>query len=384
MIRVICKSFMPVYFLTNSIIYFIGIFHLKKENIFCFEKSKLTTPSNINTIFFGKTGILCENNYEINGYHPIYISSHRTNNISYRTYNSNQYKEMNSQLLKYYKNYLYKCQNDSFNPDFNPRHALRVDLSKYNINKTNHESNECITMFLECLLSCNNVEKYNTEIFGNSLDTSIFRNMNWDIKSYRFNNINNKEQDINCSYNYSNLDQINGDNNKYIYDNKNIVDRNINDIYPNNYYKITESINNEINMQNKPIISRFNSKFYLNQIKKRNIDSTNMSEFSNTSNFIQNDISQSHIISYKLRIYKRFIKNGSLNCSAIAFNFITKELKFMTKGIPEEILDKCDVSTIPDNFENTVSIFRRKGFIIIICACKLISIEDYKDSNSID
>ena len=383
-IRVICKSFMPVYFLTNSIIYFIGIFHLKKENIFCFEKSKLTTPSNINTIFFGKTGILCENNYEINGYHPIYISSHRTNNISYRTYNSNQYKEMNSQLLKYYKNYLYKCQNDSFNPDFNPRHALRVDLSKYNINKTNHESNECITMFLECLLSCNNVEKYNTEIFGNSLDTSIFRNMNWDIKSYRFNNINNKEQDINCSYNYSNLDQINGDNNKYIYDNKNIVDRNINDIYPNNYYKITESINNEINMQNKPIISRFNSKFYLNQIKKRNIDSTNMSEFSNTSNFIQNDISQSHIISYKLRIYKRFIKNGSLNCSAIAFNFITKELKFMTKGIPEEILDKCDVSTIPDNFENTISIFRRKGFIIIICACKLISIEDYKDSNSID
>ena len=56
----------------------------------------------------------------------------------------------------------------------------------------------------------------------------------------------------------------------------------------------------------------------------------------------------------------------------------------MTKGIPEEILDKCDVSTIPDNFENTISIFRRKGFIIIICACKLISIEDYKDSNSID
>ena len=383
-IRVICKSFMPVYFLTNSIIYFIGIFHLKKENIFCYEKSKLTTPSNINTIFFGKTGILCENNYEINGYHPIYINSHRSNNISYRTYNANQCKEMNSQLLKYYKNYLYKCQNNSFNQDFNPRQALRVDLNKYNINRTIHESNECITMFLECLLSCNNVEKYNTEIFGNSLDTSIFRNMNWDIKSYRFNNINKKEQDINYSNNYSDLDQINNDNNNSPYDNKNIVDRNINDIYPNNYYKITESIiNNEINMQNKPIISRFNSKFYLNQIKKKNIDSTNISEFSNASNFIQNDISQSHIISYKLRIYKRFIKNGSLSSSAIVFNFITKELKFMTKGIPEEILDKCDKSTIPDKFDNTVSVYRRKGFIIIICACKIISIEDYKDSNSI-
>ena len=385
-IRVVCKSFMPVYFLTNSIIYFLGVFHLKKENIFCFEKSKLTTPSNINTIFFGKTGILCENNFEINGYHPIYINSYRTNNISYRTYNSNQNKEMNSQLLKYYKNYLYKCQNNSSDQDFNPRHALRVDLNKYSINKNIHESNECITMFLECLLSCNNLEKYNTEIFGNSLDTSIFKNMNWDIKSYRF-NINNKEQDINYLNNYSNLKQINYDNNnKYIYDNKNIIDRNINDIYPNNYYKITESINNEINKKNKPIISRFNSKFYLNQIKKKNIDSTNVSEFSvsNSSNIIQDDISQSHIISYKLRIYKRFIKNGSLNTSAIVFNFITKELKFMTKGIPEEILDKCDKSTIPENFENAISVFRRKGFIIIICASKLISIEDYKDSNSID
>ena len=182
--------------MTNSIIYFIGLFHLKNENIFCFEKSKLTSPSNINTIFFGKTGILCENNYEINGYHPISINTHRSNSIGFRTYKSNQYKEMNSQLLKYYKDYLFKCQNNIFNQDFNPRHALRVDLNQYNLNKTIQESNECITLFLECLLCCNNVEKYNQEIFGNSVETNIFKNMKWDIKSYRFNNnFNNKEQD---------------------------------------------------------------------------------------------------------------------------------------------------------------------------------------------
>ncbi len=56
---------MPVFFLTNSIIYFIGLFHLKNEKIFCFEKSRLTTPSNIDTIFFGKTDILCDNTFEI-------------------------------------------------------------------------------------------------------------------------------------------------------------------------------------------------------------------------------------------------------------------------------------------------------------------------------
>ena len=116
---------MPVYFITNSIIYFMGIFHLKNENIFCFEKSKLISPSRIDTIFFSKTGILCENNFEINGYHPIYINPHRTNSISYRTYKENQYKEMNSQLLKYYKGYLDKRRNEPFNQDFNLRQVIK-------------------------------------------------------------------------------------------------------------------------------------------------------------------------------------------------------------------------------------------------------------------
>ena len=392
LIRLLCKSFMPVYFLTNSIIYFIGLFHLKSENIFCFEKSKLTVPSKINTIFFGKTGILCENSYEINGYHPIYINSHRGNSISFRTYKSTQYKEMNSQLLNYYKEYLFKCQNNSFNLDFNPRHGLRGDINHYSSNKNNTESNECITLFLECLLSCNNIEKYNTDIFGNYVETSFFKNMKWDIKSYRFNNNmnNNKNDDIN---NYPYINEINNENSTYICDNKNIIDRNINDIYPNNYYKITESYKKEKKIENRPILSRFNSKFYINQMKKKsgetnNSSNNNVSEFSLSSNpisnFIQNDISKSHIISYKLRIYKRFIKSGSLNSSAIVFNFITKELRFMTKGIPEEILDKCDKNSIPDNFDNVISIYRRKGFIIIICASKIISVEEYKDSNNIE
>ena len=374
---------MPVFFLTNSIIYFIGLFHLKNEKIFCFEKSRLTTPSNIDTIFFGKTDILCDNTFEINGYHPIYVNPHRTNSISFRTYKINQSKEMNSQLLKYYKDYLHKCQNNTLNPDFNIRQEIRVEKNQIN-NKINQESNECITLFLECLLSCNNIEKYNTELFGNSIETAIFKNMKWDLKSYRFNNnIDSKNKDFKDDY----FKGTSNDNLNYNYDyNLNLIDRNINDIYPNNYYKITESLNNEIELQNKPIITRFNSKYYLGQIKKKNTN-TNVSEFSvesNFSNYIKNDISKSNIASYKLRIYKKFIKNGTLDSSAIVYNFITKELRFMTKGIPEEILEKCNNSTIPDNFHNVISLYRRKGFIIIICASKIISIDDYKESNTIE
>ena len=381
-VRVICKSFMPVFFVTNSIIYFVGIFHLKNENILCFEKSKLTSPSKINTIFFGKTGILCENTFDISGLHPIYINPHRPNSISYRTYKVNQYKEMNYQLLKFYKDYLEKCQNLTIQ-DFNPRQALKIERGQSNIDKINQESNECITLFLECLLSCNNIEKYNTDIFGNSVETAIFKNMKWDMKSYRFNNENNKDQEINyATKNLFSNKNTNGSNKNSLDNNKNIIDNNINDIYPNNYYKITESFNNEIELPSKPIITRFNSKYYLEQMKKKNTNTN--SEFSISPNFIKIDISQTQIISYKLRIYKRFIKSGSLNSSAIVFNFITKELKFMTKGIPEDILDKCDKLSIPDNFDNLISLLRRRGFIIIVCASKIINIDEYKDSNSIE
>jgi magnesium-transporting ATPase (P-type) len=367
-----------------------GIFHLKNENIFCFEKSKLISPSRINTIFFSKTGILCENNFEINGYHPIYINPHRANSISYRTYKENQYKEMNSQLLKYYKGYLEKRRNDPFNHDTNLRHALRVERNQLFMDKMSKESCECTTIFLECLLSCNNIEKYNTEIFGNSIEIDIFKNMNWDIKSYRFNNNNISDKSDGSSYSnsFSYLSQSIGENKKYYYDEKfNLIDKNINDIYPNNYYKITESIKNESQIQLKPVITRLNTKFYLEQMKKKGSINSNISEFSvtpNSSNFIKKNISESHIVSYKLRIYKRFIKNGTLTTSAIVYNFITKELRFMTKGIPEEVLDKCDKTTIPENFDNVISIYRRQGFILVICACKIIDIDEYKDSNSID
>ena len=366
LIRVLCKSFLPSYFLTNSIILILSMYHLTKENIFSFEKSRVLYSSNIDTIFFSKTGTLCENNLEINGYHPVYINPYKSKSISYRTYKKSQCKEMNSQLLKYYKDYLFKNQNNSFNQDFNLRHALRMEHNQLNIDKINKESCEFTTLFLECLLSCNNLEKYNIEIFGNFIETSIFKNMGWDIKQ---NNIHYDENNINdCSSSSMNIS-----NNKNYYRN---------DIYPNNYYKITESKNNELLQPFNPYITRNNTNNYYDQVKT--LASKHKLEESKSNNFIKNDISQSHINSYKLRIYKKFIKNNSLNSSAIVYNFITKELRFMTKGMPEDILDKCNNSTLPENFDKIISLYRKYGLIIIICATKIINIETYKDSNPIE
>ena len=359
--KLLSKSSMPAYFFTKSLILMLSIINLKKDNIFCFEKSKILKTCEINSIFMGKTGILCDDNLKINCFHPIYFNPYKSNKINYRNYKVNQNKEMNYQLLKYYKDYIIKKQNN----DSNIQQDFKLHNSQLNKDKIKKESCKYIALFLECLLSCNNLEKVNIELFGNPIEKEIFLNMKWDIKTYIYNNLSEIILD----------DEIpldNEINNNYYYDNKsNIIINNINDIYPNNYYKITESIKNEKESE-KPKMSKTNLYNNLRQSIKIKLN----------SDFDKNNIF--HFKSYKLRILKRYIKPGTLNSSAIVYNFLTKDLKFMTKGIPEDILDKCDSTTLPDNFNNIISLYRKNGCIIIICAYKIINKDDYKDTNSID
>ena len=376
--KLLSKSSMPVYFLTRSLLIMLSIINLKKDNIFCFEKSKIYTAHSINTIVFDKTGILCENKFKINSFHPIYLNPHKSNKINYKNYNSNQNKEMNSQLIKYYKDYIYKKNNIhinnniTINNDINIQHDSELNYNKLKSDTIKKESYKYTTLFLECLLSCNTLEKYNIEIFGNPIEKEIFLNMKWDIKTYNYKNDLSKiilEDDISYESEINNF-----------YDNKsNLVVNNLNDIYPNNYYKITESLKKEKEFHNS-LISKLNVNNNLNQSftnSKNSIKKTN-------SIYDKNNIFNNQFKSYKLRIFKKYIKPGTLNTSAIVYNFITKDLKFMTKGMPEDILDKCDFNTLPDNFNKTISSYRKNGFIIIICAYKIINKNDYKDTNTID
>ena len=379
--KLLTKSFMPVFYVTKTIIIMISIINLKNKNIFCFDKSRLLKASTINTIFFGKTGTLCEDNFEIYGYHPIYVNPHRSNKITYTTFKLSQSKEMNSQLLNYYKYYLCKSQNNNNRNDANLRHGFKLDNNLYK-EKINKEFYEYTALFIECMLSCNNLEKYNIEIFGKPIEKEIFSNMRWDIKTYSFNK--NKSGELlkdDISNENQNID------NRYYFDKKIIINKRIDDIYPKNYYKITESLKKEAEEHHKPLITKLNSKFYFNQSKK-NVQNYNSSNYTSNSsfnsfNYIKKNVSKSHIKSYKLRIYKRFI-SGNSNSSSIVYNFITKELRFMTKGMPEEILDKCDVNTLPDNFHRVISFYRRNGFILLMYASKIISIDEYDDSNSLE
>ena len=194
---------MPVYFIANTIIYISSVYYLNNENIFCFDRSKLLSSSIIDTIFFCKSGILCDNNVEINGYHPAYINPHKSNKISYKSYNVSQYKEINQQLFQFYQDYLIRFQNINNN---DLRNTLRRDLVRLKVDKNKKESYEYSCLFLECLLSCNNIEKHNTEFFGNPIEKNIFLNFRWNIKPYNYNDDKSKDNNISID-DYSNTDE---------------------------------------------------------------------------------------------------------------------------------------------------------------------------------
>ena len=237
-----------------------------------------------------------------------------------------------------------------------------------------NSSESLLISFLECLICCTNVEKFEIDLFGNKLEKSLFNDLNWDIKPYsNTNNINenNKAKD---NYVIKHNNNNNANNSDYI-----LVKKNIYDIFPKNNYKLSESVNNSgiKQLNESSIISNKNNENHT--LKRKNDINKTQRTFE-----ILSDIYSSQTGSYKLRIIKKFLINGSRCHSTIVYNFIKKELRFMVKGYPEEIINKCLKSSLPDNLENVISINRKNGLIILICASKILDISNYDDSDELD
>ena len=101
-----CECLMLPYFLNLSFMILLGIFRLQGNDIICFDKSRLINCGKINTIIFNKTGTLSKEHLEINGYHIPNLNMQKNGHITYNNYTTSQSKEMNVQLLNYYKEYL--------------------------------------------------------------------------------------------------------------------------------------------------------------------------------------------------------------------------------------------------------------------------------------
>ena len=352
----ICKSLMSIFFIIQNIIFFFASFQLNKYNILCFDNSRLIKSGKINTILVNKTETLCKTGLEIYSYHPVLLSTQRPFGLIFKNYLKNNCKELNKLLFEYYKNYKNNIQKN-----YNNKHQFKEIIIKYE---------ESMISFIECLFCCNNIEKYGMNFFGNNIEEEIFQDMKWDIKQDDENN----DKKIKIKY-----FKKNNINHFYYIINK------ISDIFPKNYYKLTQSSNNNKtkSIEKKELINFNNTK---NNIILRSDSSNTISSSSIniiTKKQINLDISNS-VNSYKLRIYKKFITNDSFNSAAIVYNFLTKELRFMIKGYPEEIINKCNKDSLPENFEKIISINRKNGFIILVCAVKKIEIDEYNDTNELE
>ena len=100
----------------------------------------------------------------------------------------------------------------------------------------------------------------------------------------------------------------------------------------------------------------FNSHFlnYNNNISKNNIMYSSGPN-SSTNRKIEDINKNKNNCSYKLQIYKRYIKIETLYSSARVYNPLTKNLCFMTKGPIEDAIPNCDANFLQKDFSQIIS-----------------------------
>ena len=197
----------PIYHLALEVVNLFGSLNLYNENIQCVDEARLGTAGRISTIFLDKTGTLTEDMINIAGYHPIYLNDEGFMYI--KSLQKDNVKSLCNDHLKYYKELVKNPINFNNNP---------ISNSKISV------------LFLQCIVTCHNLEKINNEICGNLLEQDILKIMKWDI---------------------SNVNVINEKGEEEVFT----------EIFPKNYYKITEGILKlkgvQINSFKLRIIQRF-------------------------------------------------------------------------------------------------------------------------------
>ena len=119
--------------------------------------------------------------------------------------------------------------------------------------KMNEIPKKMAILFLECMVCCNDLEKINNQIYGNSIEKEIFSQIKWEMKINAEENKNKYNKHL---FGEDDEDNIIMNHNETIHSNKtydSVYEENENDskyqiktieqkidIYPNNYYKIFE------------------------------------------------------------------------------------------------------------------------------------------------
>ena len=168
-LNIFSRSFFPSFHVVCSGIIFIGVIYLSNDHIKCYDKSRLLYAGSVNTIFFDKTGTLSEKNLEIGGFFPLSVTPNNME-ISLKFYNINRLKEFNTILIDYYTQY----QKDELN-NLKKNNARESFINTQFNEKMKEKKLDLIpkrlmALFMECMVSCNTLEKKNNQLAGNSIE----------------------------------------------------------------------------------------------------------------------------------------------------------------------------------------------------------------------
>ena len=373
------RSFIPSFHVISSGIILLSIKYLSNENIKVYDKSRLLYAGGINTIFFDKTGTLSEEKLEIIGFLPISINQNSCE-LFLKYYTLNQIKDISSILINYYSTY--QTDEQGFNNN------ITIDDKRIN-----EIPKKMATLFLECMICCNNLEKINNKLVGNFLEKEILSEIKWQLKIISDDNNKNANEQFrgkvdkdnkkkNSMIKNNSVQSDKTDNFRVYYKSGNNLKYKVKiseqklDIFPNDYYKIAER---KKIFNSKTILLREN--FSTKDLISTSNDLSDKKTDTSKNNPIIEDITRNiNYNTYKLRIYKRFIKVGTLYSSSIVYNPLIKTLYFMTKGPPEDIIPYCDYNFLPKDINKIITLYRKSGYINLILALKIINECNYDKS----
>ena len=158
---------------------------LKKCNIFCINRERVTLLGTINTIVFDKTGTLTENYLDINGFIPTIINN-RLNVFEFGNFSNDSKVYFN--IIKEY-----------------------LKIKKNNSSYAN-KNKDLLKLYFECLTSCHCLSIINNKIIGDPIDVKMFQNTDWILEEKQNDNekkVKNKDEEINDDYEEEYEDDLN-------------------------------------------------------------------------------------------------------------------------------------------------------------------------------
>lgn len=197
-----------------------------------------------------------------------------------------------------------------------------------------HPSNR-IFYFVECLFTCNNLDKINNIYYGDSLDKKIYEENNWVLKPKKiFGNISYERKNIDSNaFIFNHISDDNNINNIDSNPNKDYISKK-SDRRRNNLINKSESIEYEIYPK------------YFHKI-------TENLKMNDEASFFFNK-------TYKLGVLKRFdFINTFQTLSVVVKNYFDNSVRYFIKGAPEKIFKLCREDSLPKNYHDRLMLLSK-------------------------